>query len=63
MYFYGFWHLYNEILTSLITLLDNLRYPYHPFTVSENSKMSKSENFLCFAFSETWRHLGIAQPI
>ena len=23
--------------------------------------MSKSENFACFAFSETWRHLGIAQ--
>ncbi len=38
MFFNGFWHLYNEILTSLITLLDNVRYPYHPFTVSENSK-------------------------
>jgi len=23
--------------------------------------MSKSKNFRCFAFSETWRHLGIAQ--
>ena len=23
--------------------------------------MTKSENFRCFAFSETWRHLGIAQ--
>ena len=24
--------------------------------------MPKSENCRCFAFSETWRHLGIAQP-
>ena len=23
--------------------------------------MTKKENFACFAFSETWRHLGIAQ--
>jgi hypothetical protein len=38
MFFYGFWHLYNEIFTILITLLDNVRYPYHPFTVKENSK-------------------------
>ena len=38
MFFYGFWHLYNEIMTILITLLDNVRYPYHPFTVSKNSK-------------------------
>lgn len=26
------------------------------------SPNAKSENFLCFAFSETWRHLAIAQP-
>ena len=24
-------------------------------------QMTKSENLRCFAFSETWRHLGIAQ--
>lgn len=38
MFFMGFWHLYDEILTILITLLDNVRYSYHPFTGSENSK-------------------------
>ena len=42
-----------------------LLFPYLPISFFSTKyctlQMTKSENIRCFAFSETWRHLGIAQ--
>lgn len=37
-----------------------LSYNQYVFT-KRNLQMPKSENCRCFVFSQTWRHLGIAQ--
>ena len=55
-FFVSFLHQ-NSTFTFTFSVFANLFFSTKYCTL----QMTKSENIRCFAFSETWRHLGIAQ--